>query len=521
MLIPSLLFGRGKSSDAAVVCADKNATFSYAELARIVTNLAGTLQLQGLRPRDCLAILLPNSIEFAAAFFGALTADAVVMPLDMHLKRADLLTVIGITTPRILVTTPALYRKIESDVRHTIICLLEFDRRLAVRFVNPSGATTSNEGPLVNDASPRRVGLARTISPAKDAVLILSSGSTGLPKVVRLSHQAILQNIRMHLESLEIEEGIRGLQLLPMNYSYGLIASFLSILRTGGTAVLLSTPEPKSVQTTVAEYEPNLMMGTPALYQYLIERAPTSSAFAESPLRYVTVGGDRCRRYALDLIRHTLPSARVYLTYGLTEAGPRVSTLPHHLVNKFPQSVGFPLREVEIFIRDESGRERPAGEIGEIIVKTPSLMTGYFGDLQRTQQVIGDGLCHTGDIGYLDRRGLLYCIGRKDRQFKLGGRMVNPSVIEQCISSHPLVREVAVEKIENERDELICAKIKAGNARQKDLLPELRRLCRRHLPSHLVPREFRFDDHDHYYYKGRILDPTAEPVPEEPALQTY
>jgi acyl-CoA synthetase (AMP-forming)/AMP-acid ligase II len=516
LLIPSILLDRASSSHPAVVCADNHTVFSYADLARMAEDLATALRQQ-VHAQDRVAILLPTSIEFVAAFFGILGADAIAVPLDIHLKRADLLAIMRLTRPRVLITNSALYRKIGAHLQQSMICLLEFNHSQSVRFVDSGESNTDGEGgvrvPFGDTARPQ------ANSPENDAVFILSSGTTGLPKAVRLSHRAIMRNVSMHLESLYIDEGIRGLQWLPMNYSYGLIASFLSILHAGGTAVLLSTLEPESVLAAINQYDINLVMGTPALFQYLLEKSPANSVSAASPVRYITIGGDRCKRYALGLICDRFPSARVYLTYGLTEAGPRVSTLPHRLVKELPQSVGLPLRGVAVFVFGDSGARCAPREIGEIVVQTPSLMSGYFGDLERTQRIIRDGLCHTGDFGYLDERGFLFCLGRKDRQFKFGGRMVNPSLIEQCLASHPLVREVAVTKIENEREELICAKIKANYPRQEGLVTELRRLCRRHMPSYMTPGEFRFEDHDHYYHKGRILNPKREPLPEEPLCE--
>jgi acyl-CoA synthetase (AMP-forming)/AMP-acid ligase II len=269
------------------------------------------------------------------------------------------------------------------------------------------------------------------------------------------------------------------------------------------------------VVAAVSQYDVNLIMGTPAIFQYVIEKALTGSDFRRSPVRYVTLGGDRCRRYALNLVSKRLPSARPYITYGLTEAGPRVSTLPHRFVKKLPDSVGLPLRGVEISIIDERGRTRAPQETGEIVIRTPSLMNGYFGDPARTQRVIRNGLCHTGDIGYVDRRGFLYCLGRKDHQFKFGGRMVNPSFIEQCIASHPFVREVTVAKSENGQEEWLCARVKIREAPKEHLPEELRRFCRKRVPSHLVPGEFRFEHEDQYYHKGKVFSPAKEELPDQ------
>jgi len=516
MQIASVLFRHERSSRAAVVSPEQSATFSYDDLSRMSKDLAADFQHKGVRPQDRVAILLPTSIEFAAAFFAASAAGAVVAPLDIYMKRADLLGFLDIIRPSALVTSRSLYRKIKLDPSPTKVWLLEFRGCFSTSFLDSSSSRDGSEADPDTGVLPG-TWQEPAVAPEEDAVLILSSGSTGLPKAVRLSHQAVLRNIGMHIESLEIGENIRGLQVLPMNYSYGLIASFLSILHSGGTAVLLPTPNPGSVLAAVKQYDVNLVMGTPAMFQYVIEKAPADSDFRTLPVRYLTVGGDRCRRHALNLISNRLPSARPYITYGLTEAGPRVSTLPHRFVKQFPESVGLPLRGVEISILDERGRTRAPWEAGEIVVKTPSLMNGYFGDPARTRSVIRNGLCHTGDIGCVDQRGFLYCLGRKDRQFKFGGRMVNPSLIEQCIASHPSVREVTVAKTENGQEERICAQVKTREAPKINLPQELKKLCRRRVPSHLVPAEFHFEQEDHYYHKGKKFSPTKEEAPDPTA----
>src|SRR6266516_2696387 len=171
-LVSSILFDRSASSYAAVVCADSAASFSCAELARLATDLAAGLQQKSLRPRDRAAILLPTSVEFAAAFFGALMADAIAMPVDIHLKKADLLEIIDLTKPRVLITNPGLYRKIGSDLGQLAVCLLEFDESFSVSFVDPGGTGTPSASSLGERATRTSSRLVPVARPEDDAVFI-------------------------------------------------------------------------------------------------------------------------------------------------------------------------------------------------------------------------------------------------------------------------------------------------------------------------------------------------------------
>jgi acyl-CoA synthetase (AMP-forming)/AMP-acid ligase II len=515
MLIQYVLDEYANSSHPAVICAEKGLTFSYAGLSRMSMDTAGRFLRMGIRPGDRVAILLPGSIEFAAAFFATVAAGAVAAPLDIYLKKNLLLTLLDTLKPRLLVTNHQLLRKIRSELEGITVCLVEYHNGLSVGF--PDGDTDVIAGSPDGSASPSGYGFPH-VDPAGDAVIIMSSGSTGMPKAVRLSHRAVIRNIMMHLESLdlEFEYDIRGLQVLPMNFSYGLIASFLSIIYAGGTAVLLPYLDPKLMHDTLARYGINLFMGTPTHFRYMIENCSSEYDFSSLPVRGITLGGDQCRRYTLDLIMNRFPAAKVYITYGLSEAGPRVSTLPPDRVADKPHSIGLPLKGVEVSILAADGRMCKPHEHGEIVVKTPSLMSGYFGDEERTNLAIRDGRCHTGDIGYMDEEGFLYYVGRQDRRFKLGGRYVNPNFIEQCIASNPHVQEVTVEKLDSERDEVIRARIKAKDAHGEELLHELKRLCRQHMPAYMVPGEFEFEERDYYSYKGKKFVPVKEALPEGP-----
>ncbi|MEJ2698273.1 MAG: class I adenylate-forming enzyme family protein, partial [Desulfuromonadales bacterium] len=220
-------------------------------------------------------------------------------------------------------------------------------------------------------------------------------------------------------------------------------------------------------------------------------------------LKHITIGGDRCKPNLVRTILQRLPSVKPYITYGLSEAGPRVSTLPPELFGVFPASVGFPLPGVEVSVVDNSGRACGRGQTGEIAIRTPSVMKGYFRDEERTAKRLHEGWCFSGDLGVFDQQGLLYLQGRKDREFKFRGRKVSPESIERILYSHPLVQDVRIVKVETEEGDSLRAFLKARAPSQQALAAELKRICRRQLPAYLVPAEFEFYGQDVYHFKGK------------------
>jgi acyl-CoA synthetase (AMP-forming)/AMP-acid ligase II len=510
-LLHDLLFQGQGSGRTALVSPESGAEYSYADLCRHSRALAALLRrrIGVLRPR--IALLLPASAEFVVALFAVSRAGGVAIPLDTYTKPEELLAILRFLEPELVITNASLLRKMKGD--GPPCCLVDLDS-------NALHATFSGDP---NGAGPHAARVAEcdpAAEPGQDALLILTSGTTGHPKAVRLSHRAVRRNIDMHLESLALEGEIVSLQVLPLSYSYGLIACLLSTLRLRGTAVLCpSGLEPKLIHALGERYSPNLLMGSPLVFQYLLEKGGEDQR-ALRTLRYLTVGGDRCRPHQVKLIRRCLPWARPHITYGLTEAGPRVSTLSPPHFGTMPQSVGRALPGVEIAILNPAGRSCPRGETGEVAVRTPSVMNGYFRDDARTAERLRDGWLLTGDFGRLDAAGFLTLLGRRDREFKFRGRRVHPGYIEQIIAAHPDVEEVHVAPAEGPQGEYIRATVKAQVASEEGLAQELRTLCRRHLPAFLVPSDVRVDDRPVYQFKGKTANQLgaageARPNPNE------
>jgi acyl-coenzyme A synthetase/AMP-(fatty) acid ligase len=198
-----------------------------------------------------------------------------------------------------------------------------------------------------------------------------------------------------------------------------------------------------------------------------------------------------------------LPRARFFATYGLTEAGPRVSTLPPEDFLVRGESVGVPLRGVQLEVRDVEGRPCGPGEVGSLFVRTPSLMSGYLvaGDSEPPPSPLPNSWYPTGDLAALDADGYLSLHGRQDRQTKFRGRRFNPAVVERCLESHPSVVSAQV-VVDTAADRLVAtARVRPGY--DGTLAQELLVHCRRNLPNVLVPAGIECVADEGFYFKRR------------------
>jgi acyl-coenzyme A synthetase/AMP-(fatty) acid ligase len=198
------------------------------------------------------------------------------------------------------------------------------------------------------------------------------------------------------------------------------------------------------------------------------------------------------------------------VTYGLTEAGPRVTTLPSEQFLERAGSVGLPIRGVELDVRREDGRSCRPGEIGVLVVRTPSLMTGYLGS---DADVAPHGWLTTGDLAARDAEGFVTLAGRADRQTKIRGRRVNPAMVERCLESHPGV--VCAQVVVDAAAERLVATAHVRPGSPTTLECELGAHCRRNLPDALVPARIEVIAEDAFYFKNRRVEFSRVPAVNE------
>lgn len=476
----------------------------YRELASAVDAMAKLLVECGVGRGARIALAAPPSFEFAVALLAGVRVGAAMAPLDISLRGISLNSTLESLAPDgIIGRHPVLARLPGGGARVVVTCETVTDDGVAIvgnvvsPLVNRSfhivAATSGDSGVAA---------IAPGCEPTDDALLVSTSGSTGTPKFVRLGHAGTLFNIREHLRSFDLTGPFRALQALGSNYSYGLISSFLAPLTAGATIVLPRHGDAAALRAAIAEERPEVCLMTPALIEYLLDTCPDDDLALLGSLEKLGIGGDTCREQQRRKVACKLPKLKSYITYGVTEAGPRIATLPPDQFLERPSSVGVPLAGVEVEVTDEHGQPLAIGVSGGLRVRTPSRMNGYLGDQGRDAS--GDWL-NTGDIAAMDADGYLTVFGRAGRAFKHRGRLLDPTLIESVLSQFPGVIAARVQATGSGKGlhaTVHCRLESAGS----DFVELLRRHCRRNLPSRLVPHEIAtVAESEAYFFKGRRL----------------
>ncbi|MGV9296714.1 AMP-binding protein [Amycolatopsis sp. NPDC003676] len=407
--------------------------FTYEWLWEQARRCASALRANGVRPGDRVALLLADTPQFPVAYFGALAAGAVVIPLNALSAAAEIDHVLTDSAAQFLVCAAAL-----------VVQAAEAAERLGtVLFtVGPGPAGTvdlenaASETEPVDDAAPRN---------ADDiAVVFYTSGTTGKPKGVMLTHRNILYNVeKMVVDPYAFSSADVLLGCLPLAHSFGQICVLLTGFRAGISIVLMSRFSERAALALMREHRCTVFMGVPTMYVKLLDAVAKGEQVPR--LDRVYSGGSALPA----AIREDVQAAfgcPVYEGYGATETS--CSVAYHHPGLPFrPETVGVPINDIAVGIaRPEAGRIDllPAGEVGEIVVSGPTVMAGYLGLPDLTAETVVDGWFRTGDLGRLDEDGYLSVVGRKKDLILRGGYNVYPREIEEILLGHPAVAQVAV-----------------------------------------------------------------------------
>ncbi len=435
--------------------------FTYAELGRRVDRAALGLQKLGVGRGTRVGLCLPNTPYFIIAYYAILKAGGIVVnfnPLYVEREIAQQIDDSG-TTIMVTLDVKKIYPKIAGMLDKTcleriVVCSMRGSLPLA------KGALfalfRSRElAEIPND--PRHVRFSEligergamqpvVIDPQTDlAVLQYTGGTTGIPKGAMLTHANLTMNVAQigrHVPVLKPGRE-RALLILPLFHVFGMTTGLNFCISLGAEIVLLPTFDVHQVMAFITKKRPTLFPGVPSLFAALNARVGDGK-YDFSSINYCISGG---APLPLDVrVRfESLSGCKLVEGYGLTEASPVVSAYPLDAEYK-NTSVGFPLEGTIVEIRslDDATKILPLGEKGEICLRGPQIMAGYWHNVKETEAVFVDDALRTGDVGYIDEDGYLYLVDRIKDVILCGGFNVYPRVIEEALHQHPAVAEAAV-----------------------------------------------------------------------------
>jgi long-chain acyl-CoA synthetase len=444
------------------------------EQQRAANRFAHALRRLGVSVGDRVVVLLPNCPEVLQAYAGILKAGGVVVPVVFLLGADEVRRILRDSGAKAVVTVPAFLDKVDG-------------------FAGPvvqvgGGAGGQPWGELLageSDAFP-------SVDRADDdlAVILYTAGTTGTVKGVALSHANLASNARAAASRYELDRTAWALMVLPLSHSYGLtVMNAGSILGTKG--VLMRWFEPEGVLQCIERYRVESMSGVPTMFVYLLHY-PDAARFDTSSMR---VWGSGAAPLPLEIVEpfERKFGGRILEGYGLTEASPVVSAHRLSGVRKLG-SVGQPLPGVAVAILDDADRPLPPGELGEVCVRGPNVMQGYYRLPEETARTVRDGWLHTGDVGKLDTDGYLFIVERKKDVIIRGGFNIYPREVEEVLYAHPAVAEAAAVGIREAvmgEEVLAFVALKPGASADAAALIGF---CRERLAHYKCPREIRFVD---------------------------
>jgi len=487
---------------------------SYDEVERLSSILAGALTNLGVKPGARVALMLPNTPQIIIAVFAAWKAGAIVVPLNPLYTEHELehaLCESGAETVIVLTLFYDKFKKLQpqTSVRNVIATnIKDFlpsakqilftvlkEKQGGHRITLQKGDLWLMELLRRHANSPRS---AHHVKPADPAIMLFSGGTTGTPKAALGTHRSLFiagLQIRTWLKHVLVDRSDVIMLNMPLFHAYGLVGVFATGMVGHNTFALIPNPrELDGLLGTIHKVKPAFLPGVPTLFNALLNHPKVKSGQADLTSIKLCISGASSLLAETKQRFETITGGRIVEAYAMTESMLGATMSPVMGTYK-PGSIGIPLPDVEVRIVDlDNGRDKlKTGQIGEILLRAPQVMEGYWNKPEETAIMLRDGWLFTGDIGYQDEDGYVFIVDRKKDLIKPGGFQVWPRDVEEVIAAHPAVAEVCVGGIPDVHSVEAVKAWVVLHPDQQINEPQLQEYCREKLAAYKVPKfvEFR------------------------------
>jgi long-chain acyl-CoA synthetase len=476
----------------------EDAVVPYGGLDAATQRVAGLLRAKGIGPGDRVGVMLPSVPYFPIALYGILRLGAVAVPMNPLLKEREVGFHLGDSGARLVFAWHGFAEAAEAgSAAAGAECVL----------VEPGKIE-----PLIVAAEPIEEVAERADSDT--AVIVYTSGTTGTPKGAELTHHNLLDAARVSVELVDAQPGSMELGALPLFHVFGLSCGLNAMMRCRGCLTLLPRFEPAKALEIVQRDRVGILLGVPTMYTAMLHE-PGRDSYDTSSLELCVSGGAAMPVEVLRGFEDAF-GCKVLEGYGLSETcGTASFNRPDR--ERKPGSIGLPVEGVEMKVVDEEGADVPQGEVGEIVMRSPHVMKGYFGRDDATAEVMRDGWFHTGDMAYVDDEGYFFIVDRKKDMIIRGGYNVYPREIEEVLYEHPAILEAAVIGVPHEslgEEVAAVVALKEGAGASPD---ELRAYVKERVAAYKYPRRVWLVDELPKGPTGKILKRDITVPDPEPA----
>lgn len=456
----------------ALQCGDTGRVFTYQDMFSKAQDLALRLRDQfGITRGDRVAALAQNELEYIVLFFATQRLGAILVPVNFRFTTSEVEHILSDSEAKLLIVSQALWSVAEPLKDKVRLWNFDGPESLVEYLIEPQGAQVEFDAEF------------------EDPCMILyTSGTTGFPKGAVISHRMIFWNSVNTGLRLNLTQQDRVLTFLPLFHTGGWNVLTTPCLHRGARVILLKKFDADQILQLTESEKVSVLFGVPTTMDFL-KRSPLFEKVDLSSVRYAIVGGEPM---PVQLIQEWEERGiPIRQGYGLTEFGPNVFSLNEEDSRRKMGSIGFPNFYIEARVVNEAGQAMPDDEVGELILKGPVVMSGYWNNAKATRDTIREGWLHTGDLVRRDSEGYFYVVGRKKEMFISGGENVYPAEIEKVLRSLTGVREAAVIGIKHVRwGEAGKAFVSLENEARNLAPADLRQHCEKHLAKFKVPVEF-------------------------------
>jgi acyl-CoA synthetase (AMP-forming)/AMP-acid ligase II len=412
----------------ALVCGDRRMT--WREVAQQSAQIAAGFQKLGLQGGDRVALLLGNRIEFVLALFAAAHAGLVTVLLSTRQQKPEIAYVLTDCGAKLLIHEAALADRLP-DARD----VPDLMHRISV----DDGSASQFSGLIGNEAAPQPA----AVGEQDTAMILYTSGTTGRPKGAMLAHCNVVHSSMVFASCLQLTAADRSIAAVPLAHVTGVVANIMTMVRCAGALIIMAEFKAAEYLKAAARERVSYTVMVPAMYNLCLLQ-PDFDSYDLSSWRIGGFGGAPMPVATIEKLNAAIPGLKLMNCYGSTETTSPSTIMPGELTAEHIDSVGLPCPGADIIVVDADGRELPRGEIGEIWIRSGSVIKGYWSNPKATEESFTGGFWHSGDLGSIDAQNFLRVFDRQKDMINRGGLKIYSAEVESVLSGHPGVVESAI-----------------------------------------------------------------------------